>query len=149
MGTVGKVILGIIAAVVLVVILAVVGVVLWRQKGGGKEMAKAAIESAEKSEKDGREFGRNADNEKCVAEALQRDRRDSSMGAAIGTTIFFQGCLKTSKESPGFCTGVPKPTQIIDGPKWAREECRKRGAANDQFCPELMKKVEEHCYLKN
>src|SRR5258708_38674748 len=91
MGTVGKVILGIVAAVVLVVILAVVGVVLWWQKGGGKEMGKAFVESAEKSDKEGREFGKNADNEKCVAEALQRDRRDSSMGAAIGTNIFLQG----------------------------------------------------------
>lgn len=149
MGTVGKVILGIIGAIVLVVILVVVGAVLWWQKGGGKEMAKSAIESAQKSEKEGRDFGRNGDNEQCVAEALQRDKKDATMGGAIGTNLFLQGCLRTSKETPGFCTGVPKPTQIIDGPKWQIEQCRKRGAVNDQFCPQLMQKVEEYCFNKN
>jgi hypothetical protein len=149
MGTVGKVILGIVAAIVLVVILAVIGVVLWWQKGGGKEMAKSAIESAEKSEKEGKDFAKNADNEQCVAEALQRDRRNSSMSGAIGTNLFLQGCLRASKETPGFCTGVPKPTQLIDGPRWQIDQCRKRGAANDQFCPQLMQKIQEHCYIRN
>jgi hypothetical protein len=148
MGTVGKVILGIIGVIVLVVILAVVGAVLWWQRGGGKEMGKAFVENAEKSDKEGRDFAKNADNEKCVAEALQRDKRDSSFGGAVSTAVFIQTCLKESKETPGFCTGVPKPTQIIDGPRWQMEQCKKRGADKDQFCPQVMQKIEEYCFKK-
>src|SRR5438046_585758 len=146
MSTVGKVILGVGAAFVLIVIIVVVAGAVWWSKSG-KEMFKGAVESAEKSDKEGRDFGRTAQNEACVDEALTRNKKNSSFGAAISTQLFLQGCLKASQETPGFCTGVPKPTQIIEGPKWQIQKCRER-APNDEFCPQVFQKVEEYCYNK-
>jgi len=149
MSTLVKVILGIIVAIVLVVILAVAGVYLWWQKGGGKEMGKEFIQNAEKSEKEGKDYGLSTDKEGCVSVAMARNKKDSSFSGALATKFFLQGCLKSSKETPGFCTTVPKPTQIIDSVNWQVDQCKKRGAANDQMCPQVMKTIQDYCYLKN
>jgi hypothetical protein len=149
MSTVGKVILGVGAVFLAIVILVVAGVAYWWTRGGGREMGQAIKEGVQKSEKEGRDFGQNIESDRCVDEAISRDRKSSSMTSAISNSIFLQGCLRTAHESAGFCTGVPKPTQIIDSPKWQIDQCRKRGAGNDQFCPQLMKQVQDHCYLKD
>jgi hypothetical protein len=148
MGTVGKVILGIIGAIVLVIILVVVaGAYLWSH--GGKKFLQDTAKNVEQSEKDGEAYGRSVENSACVDESLVRHKKTTDIQSAISTPIFMQGCLKTSKETPGFCTGVPKITQIIDGPKWQVEQCRKRGYVNDEGCRQIMQKVQEYCFQKN
>ena len=148
MSTVGKVIIGVGTAFLLIVVIIVGGVFYWWSYGGGKQMANDTVNNIEKSEKDGEAFGKTVESDACIDKALEQDKSGSTFNAALSSQIFLQGCLKTSRETPGFCVGVPKMTQIIDGPKWQVQKCREHGAANDPICPQVFQKVQEHCEMK-
>ena len=132
----------IIIAVILVLLVVgvIVGGVVWwsynkdRVIGGIKE-----------STTQGRDFGRNTDNQGCVDEALSRYRKDPGFTSAISTNLFTKSCLDASRPTSGFCNDVPKVTEFIKSGEWRTAQCRRTNLAKDNYCPQLFQPVQEYC----
>lgn len=141
--TAAKVAVGcLIAAVLGVVLLAVGGYVFYQNYG--KDM----IATIEQSLDEGKTFGGDSDESRCMDEALDRYRADRSMGTAIKTRIFLQGCLDASGGTAGFCDGVPGMFEFSRTVSWRQEKCEQVGLAGDQVCQQLFEEMQKYCLGK-
>ena len=94
---------------------------------------------------EGREFGRNTDNQGCVDETLARYKKEPGFASGISSSIFSRACLDASRPTPGFCTDVPKPTEFIKSGQWRVEQCRRADLSSDSYCQQLFQPVQEFC----
>ena len=125
--------------VLLIAVLVGLGVYLWKQNGP------QFIESARKAATEGREFGRERDNQACLMEAISRHKRSEGFGDLISTNLFLRGCLDASRPSPGFCDAVPGQTEFIKSAQWQREQCTKHGLTMEKQCGQLFTQVQQYC----
>ena len=126
--------------VVLLVVGVVVGGVVWWSKNKD-----ALIGRAKESMTEGRDFGRSADNQGCVDEALSRYKKDPGFASVISTNLFSQACLDASRPTAGFCNEVPRVTEFIKSGAWRNTQCRRVGLSRDSYCPQLFQPVQEFC----
>jgi hypothetical protein len=105
--------------VVLVVGVIVAGVVWWSRNKD------AVIGRAKEVVAEGREFGRNSHNQGCVDESISRYKKEPGFGNAISTSVFMRTCLEASRETPGFCSDVPRKTEFIKSAEWRTSQCRR------------------------
>jgi hypothetical protein len=96
---------------------------------------------------EGREFGKNTDNDGCVTEALSRHKQDRGFISSISQSLFVRACLESSQPSTGFCDGVPSKNQIISGAQWQVRKCKEAGLS-DQYCQQIFAQVQEYCDSK-
>src|SRR5258706_14825587 len=108
-----KALLAVAIIVVLLVVGVVVGGVVWWSRNKDRLMGRAKEVMTE-----GREFGRNADNQGCVDESISRYKKEPGFSSAISTSIFSRACLDASRPTPGFCNDVPKPTEFVNSGQW-------------------------------
>lgn len=126
--------------VIVLVVLVVIGVAAyWISTRGGEWLEKGKQSVAE-----GQSFGKGTDNQGCLTEALSRHRKETSMSNAIATQVFISSCLPSSRETPGFCEGVPGKMEFMKTGQWQVEQCRREGL-RDSYCPQLFGAVQNFC----
>ncbi len=135
-----KALLAVAIVVVLLVVGVVVGGVVWWSRNKDKLMGRAKEVMTE-----GREFGRNTDNQGCVDETLVRYKKERGFTSVISLSIFSRACLDASRPTPGFCNDVPKPTEFIKSGQWRAEQCRRADLSSDNYCRQLFQPVQEFC----
>ena len=138
-----KALLAVAIIVVLLVVGVVVGGVVWWSRNKDRLMGRAKEVMTE-----GREFGRNADNQGCVDESISRYKKEPGFSSAISTSIFSRACLDASRPTPGFCNDVPKPTEFVKSGQWRVEQCRKVDLSSDSYCQQIFQPVQEFCQRK-
>ena len=125
-------------------VLAVAGMVgagfyLWKQHGP------ELMAGVEHGMQEGKEFGETTDNQGCVDEGTKRHRKAAGFGEYIKSGVFLQSCLQASRETPGFCDGVPGPLEFMKTAQWRREQCEKYGLTEAQQCGQLFQQVQQYC----
>ena len=125
---------------VLLVVGVVVGVVVWWSHNKDR-----VIGGIKESTTQGRDFGRNSDNQGCVDQALLRYKKDPGFTSAISTNLFTKACLDASRPTAGFCNDVPKVTEFIKSAEWRAAQCRRIDLAKDNYCPQLFQPQQEFC----
>jgi hypothetical protein len=135
-----KVLLAIAIIVVLLVVGVVVGGVVWWSRNKDKLMGRAKEVMT-----DGREFGRQTDNQGCVDESLARYKKEPGFTNAISTNLFNKACLENSRPTPGFCNDVPKVTDFVKSAQWRNSQCTRVDLGSDSYCQQLFQPVQEYC----
>lgn len=107
----------------------------------------ALLEKTKQTVADGQNFGKGTDNQGCLNETLSRHRHDASMSGAFATQLFLVSCLPHSRETPEFCTDVPKRMEFIKSAQWQTERCLKENL-RDSYCPQLFAQVQSFCEMK-
>ena len=135
-----KALLAVAIIIVLLVVGVIVGGVVWWSRNKDKLLARGKEVMTE-----GRDFGRNTDNQGCVDESVSRYKKEPGFTNAISTSLFTRACLDTSRATPGFCSDVPKPTEFIKSGQWRVEQCRRVDLSKDSYCQQLFQPVQEFC----
>jgi hypothetical protein len=135
-----KALLVVAIVVVLLVVGLVVGGVVWWSRNKATLMGRAKEVMTE-----GRDYGRNADNQGCVDETISRYKKDPGFTSVISNSIFTRACLETSRSTPGFCSDVPKATEFMKSREWRRSQCSRVALSSDSYCPQLFQPVQEFC----
>jgi len=126
--------------IVLLVVGVVVGGVVWWSRNKDQLMGRAKAVMTE-----GREYGRTTDNQGCVDETVSRYKKEPGFTAVISNSIFTRACLETSRPTPGFCSDVPKATEIMKSAEWRKSQCSRADLSSDSYCPQLFQPVQEFC----
>jgi len=130
-----------IAIILVVVVVGVIGAgVWWLSRNKDKLLARGKEVMTE-----GRDFGRNTDNQGCVDESMSRYKKEPGFTSAISTSLFTRACLDASRATPGFCSDVPKPTEFIKSGQWRVEQCRRVDLSKDSYCQQMFQPVQEFC----
>jgi hypothetical protein len=135
-----KALLAVVIIIVLLVVGVIVGGVVWWSRNKDKLLARGKEVMTE-----GRDFGRNTDNQGCVDESMSRYKKEPGFTSAISTSLFTRACLDASRATPGFCSDVPKPTEFIKSGQWRVEQCRRVDLSKDSYCQQLFQPVQEFC----
>jgi hypothetical protein len=79
-------------------------------------------------EAEGRELGKTMDQAGCMKEGLARSKTMTRFEIArnVDNQAFAEGCLKSSRSTPGFCNGVPPFWQLKDT-GWPDRQCELAG----------------------
>ena len=131
----------IVAVVIVLLVLGCIGAgVYWwtRNKDALIARGKAVVT-------EGRDFGRNSDNQGCVDESISRYKKDPGFGSAISNSLFMRSCLDSSRPTPNFCTDVPKATEFVKSAQWRIEQCSRIDLSSDSYCQQLFQPVQEFC----
>lgn len=133
-----RIVLLVMAAGVLVLILLGVFAVRWlKNRAPEFEKRGKAVQS------DARKFAEGKKSNDCVDEGLRRAAASKDFFGMIETRVFVDECLKVAEEPPEFCASVP--SGVIDGAKWASDQCARKGMAGDQGCSSVYQAVIDHC----
>ncbi len=116
----------------------VIGVSWWRQNKG------RLIESARSAHAQGEELGRRSDTRGCLDAAVERLRADGNLPPAVKTNLFFNACLGAARPSPGFCDGVPPPSDFLKSIEWRTRRCQEL-QLSPSTCGQLLAIVQTHC----
>jgi len=90
-----------------------------------------------KAREDGLEFGKTTDNLGCEAKLIPmlKDVKVTELTKSMQAQYFFDGCLETSKSTPGYCDGVANSyADIFNDDKGKEAECRKLGFTDSPNC---------------
>jgi hypothetical protein len=131
----------IVAVVIVVLVLGCVGAAVYyvsRNKDAWIAKGKAVAT-------EGRDFGRNSDNQGCVDESISRYKKEPGFGSAISNSLFMRSCLDSSRPTPNFCADVPKATEFMKSAQWRVDQCRKIDLSSDSYCQQLFQPVQEFC----
>ena len=139
MSTAVKIGVGCLVAVVIAVALAAGGGFYW-----WKNYGQGMVEGMSKTVEEGQEYGRDADEWKCVNESVTRYKSAPGIGGAIKGRIFLKSCLETSGGAAGFCDGVPRQTEFTRSAEWQGEKCEQAGI-KDEYCRQLFEEVQNYC----
>lgn len=140
MHTALKVIL-IIGVVIVLLVGACVGVGVYWWRHHSREFIAAGRQAMD----EGRAFGRQTDNDGCMAEAVARARHEQGFGAALNHNLFLRACLEASRPVPGFCSAVPARTEFMKSVRWQQQKCHDAGLAGDAYCGQLFTQVQQFC----
>lgn len=135
-----KALLAVVIIIVLLVVGVIVGGVVWWSRNKDKLLARGKEVMTE-----GRDFGRNTDNQGCVDESMSRYKKEPGFTNAISTGLFTRTCLDASRATPGFCSDVPKPTEFMKSAEWRAAQCRRVDLSKDSYCQQLFQPVQEFC----
>ena len=135
-----KALLAVVIIIVLLVVGVIVGGVVWWSRNKDKLLARGKEVMTE-----GRDFGRNTDNQGCVDESMSRYKKEPGFSGAISNSIFMRTCLDASRPTPGFCDSVPGKTEFIKTAQWRRDQCAKVDLSKDSYCQQLFQPVQEYC----
>jgi hypothetical protein len=117
--------LGVLAILVLGAL--VVGIVyVARNKAAWKAKGKEVVV-------EGRNFGNSSDNQGCLDESIVRYKKEPGHFNGVSTNLFMQGCLETSRATPGFCDKVPVG-DMMRLVEWREMQCRHYDLGNDLNC---------------
>ena len=126
----------------LLILLMTAGAIWFLSRGTGKSIAKRA----EATRAEGQKHGAGLDEKGCLDEAIERYRKPENQNftSSLHEGLALQGCLETSRATPGFCDGVPSGTNPIEGGLWLAARC-KEAALSDLYCTGVFKAVMYFC----
>src|SRR5712691_3326002 len=131
----------IVLAFIIVLVVGVIGAgIYWVSRNKDAWIAKGKAVVTE-----GRDFGRNSDNQGCVDESISRYKKEPGFTSAISNSLFMQSCLDSSRPTPNFCTDVPKATEFVKSAQWRVDQCRRIDLSSDSYCQQLFQPVQEFC----
>ncbi|HET6763390.1 MAG TPA: hypothetical protein VFH27_06950, partial [Longimicrobiaceae bacterium] len=122
------------------------GCAYWFTKHGDELMA-----GASRAEREGLTAAKSTDEKGCLALAEARIERDGAIRGAVRNGVFIDGCLRGSRETPGFCDGVPPADDFTGSTAWLRMRCQAvslNPAANAR-CQVLSQGVQRFCTQKH
>lgn len=121
---------------------AVIGGAVWWFSANKDRLLAEGKESVAEAEA----FATNHDQTACVDEGLRRGGTCDGFVCEVKAKVFTTTCLQRAAPTPGLCTGVPAPTEIIKTASWVIDECQRRGKrSDDQRCQRLVQAVPEAC----
>ena len=123
-----------------------IGLVGWKGYSWWQAHGKAYVAAIKASAEDGKTFGRTSDNAACVKSALDRFSDDTTAVGPVLATGFTQNCLRESKPSPGFCDGVPQPSERRAVSDWVRTKCDAMATASSRTCLFALQAVPRYCH---
>jgi hypothetical protein len=127
-------------ALLVICVIGIAAVALWVNAHKAELIAKGKA-----AESEGMQFGKGVPEPRCVDEALSRYSKDMSLPGTIRSSIWLDGCLKSSTFTDGFCDGVPSDDEILRSVSWRTEECRKRGFVGGQ-CGNVLAAMQKYCH---
>ncbi len=96
----------------------------------------------------GIEFGKDADQNACLSEAFERNRRrvaaHTEGEAGLEDNFFLSGCLMGASPSKGFCEDVPSQWNAIATTRWTEQRCAAEGLDNSN-CAGMLTAVVQTC----
>ena len=103
------------------------------------------VDAGKRAYAEGQEFGAKSDNQGCLSETITRYKANPGLKSSIFNNLFLRTCLKSSRQSPGFCDGVPKKTEFVASARWQVEQCSRVGLSDDSYCGQLFSQVQDYC----
>ena len=100
---------------------------------------------------EGREFGKTTDNAGCQTKMIELTKplKSTDMSGILKTQYFFDGCLETSRPTPGFCDGAVNPySDIFNEHKGKDAACEKLGMKGSIPCRLIIDKKMDFCMGK-
>ena len=94
---------------------------------------------------EGKDFGRNSDNQGCVDESISRYKKEPGFTSVISNSLFMQACLDSSRPTPNFCADVPKATEFMKSAQWRVDQCSRVDLSKDSYCQQLFQPVQQFC----
>lgn len=97
---------------------------------------------------EGLEFGRTTDNTGCdkMVGTKLKDVKLLDLSKSLAVQYFFDGCLETSKKTPGYCDGVANSfADIFNDDKGKEAECRKIGYVDSPVCRNVIDEKLDFC----
>jgi len=143
MSTTVKILLGIAAFFVLCGT-----IVAWKAYSWWQTDGKVFVDAMRTSQEEGRVFGKTTDNAGCVKSGFDRFGDDTSRIGVLRATAFMSMCLPESKPTPGFCDGVPEPTEFSAARDWNHKKCA-TVQANERACRLIMGPVPGYCHPRD
>ncbi len=127
----------------LIVCVGALGYLWWRHNGP------AMVQEAQQTYKEGQAIGRSSTTAACLDAAFARHASDHSASLVhqVNEQMFFEGCLRWSRETPGLCDTIPSGHGVKDVLRfatWSVDQCRRRGL-QDSGCPNVFKPLEHYC----
>lgn len=116
-----------------------VAVLLWSRYSG--DLAEASRKNIEQ----GMVFGKQTDQAGCLDEALARYRANRGMASSMATSMFVQGCWRSSRSTPGFCDHVPHPFHVLRSARWQKEQMRRMGLDGDPMGGQIIGQLQAFC----
>ncbi len=111
------------------------GMMIWYSRNSDR------LESASRvGREEGARAGANLDEKGCLDQARTQTRGVADVEGMLRQKGFVQACLIESRETPGFCEGVPPLSEIRRTLAW-----RKQGCDNDAMCQQLREEVQTYC----
>jgi len=138
-----KALLIVLLIIIVLVVGAVVAGVYWVSRNKDAWLAKAKEVATE-----GRDFGRNADNQGCVDESISRYKKEPGFTSTISNAIFMRACLDSSRPTRGFCDDVPRQMEFIKSAQWRVSQCARVDLEKDSNCQNLFSPVQQFCEAK-
>jgi len=131
----------------IIIAIIVVGLVAGLENRRRRRMRNQAISASRAKEvvAEGKEFGRNHDNQACVDEAISRYKEYPGFNSANSNDFFLPSCLDASKPTAGFCDSVPRATEFMKSGEWQLDQCRRVGLSQDSYCRQLFQPVQQFC----
>ena len=102
------------------------------------------LEAGNKVMDEGERFGKQTDNDGCLAETIARAKREPGLSAGISHNLFLRACLDASRSVPGFCN-VPARTEFVKSAQWQQQKCQDAGLAADTYCSQIFTQVQQFC----
>jgi hypothetical protein len=116
-------------------VLAFIAFTIWISRHGGD-----LVETARVAEEEGARFGLETDEAGCLREGIARGGEATGITGGAAVEAWLRSCLEYSRETPGFCEDVPRPTAIRRSAEWLSERC---GA--DRGCIQALGAVPAYC----
>lgn len=116
--------------------------VIWVVRNKDALIANAKAREREAAEQ-GKQSGRQTDNQGCLEQAVSRCKQNSGFFNATSTAIFLRSCLDSSRTTPGFCDNVPKQSDRVRSPSWISDQCDHEGLS--RLCGLMFEQVQYFC----
>ena len=130
-----------IAVVAVVAVLCLIGalcivVIVWAWRG---------VDQQDQAEAEGATFAAQATDALCLEETIRRVRATDSW-LLLADAAFLRACLRGADASPGFCSGVPLPSDEEGGLQWRLERCEAlQLELDDANCSSLYWPIQNYC----
>ena len=140
--------LKVVLAIVLVCVLGLAALV-----GGiyyvGKKYGPQFVAGVEQGKTEGRDFGKQTDNQGCVDEGVARNRKATGISDLMKSSVFVRSCLEASRPTANFCDDVPGLLEITKTVEWRKEQCEKYDMKGAPGCDQMFQQVQQYCVQKS
>ena len=91
--------------------------------------------------------GHTHDEDACLRSAVDAlgTMGSDSFGAGIAIAVELDGCLETSRPTPGFCDGVPAPSALWANGLWIAHMCQQAGHGGNTACNTMAQRIAAYC----
>ncbi|MDQ3034458.1 MAG: hypothetical protein M3Y87_18765 [Myxococcota bacterium] len=120
-----------------------IGGYFWAQQTAG-EMRVSGVRIQAEAEA----FAAGHTQSECVDESLLRSDacgEEMAIMCHAEAGVFLRRCAERATPTPGFCDGVPRADEIMQGATWSVAYCTQLGRRDDPRCPQLVRGVVELC----